>query len=267
LEITGKVARVELKTENSADIEKELGSMGLAPRTWAETSEIIKAKLPKPDWETFSRLHRNFTGYRSETTLERFYGFVFTHGLHLDVNAYRFRRLTAILTDLLPLLTPDLSILDVGAGSGIIASLIQKRSSPRTLVVQDACRAVRDELTAQGFTVLPHPPPPVGPASFDLLLCIDSLGEINADDDGMLAKPDAVEASELPLLLEERYGFAQKLDAWKGYLAPGGRILLWEPFAYQNAMESLAVLLGNEGWDARFHAPAPGRNYLELLPK
>jgi SAM-dependent methyltransferase len=263
LEVREKVGRVELKT----DIENELGALGLASKTWAETLEIIKAKLAKPDWETFSRLHKNFVGYRSETTLERFYGFVFTHGLHLDINAYRFRRLTSVLTDLLPLLNPGLSILDVGAGSGIIATLIQKRIAPKRLMVQDHCRAVRDELTAQGFPLLPHPPSPIGSADFDLLLCVDSLGEINADDDGMLAKPDAVAAADLPGLLEERYGFVQKLDAWKGYLAPGGRVLLWEPFAYPNAMEALSIVLGNEGWDAAFHAPAPGRNYLELRLK
>ncbi|GEM_PF-1941014 len=281
-----KSGRVDLKS----DIERELNGMGLAPKTWPQTLEALKAKLPKPDFETFSRLHKNFTSYRSETTSGRFYGFVFSHGLQMDVNAYRFRRLTSILTDLIPAVARGQSILDIGAGAGLIAAMLKRRCALRAYVAQDSCREVRDELTAQGFTVLPHPPPfspPTAPPSssanlpavdsvpagaglgggFDLLLCVDSLGEVNADDDGLLAKPDGIDAADLPEMIEQRYGFAQKLDAWKSYLAPGGKVLLWEPFAYPQAWESLAVLLRNEGWEAQLHAPAPGRNYLELAIK
>lgn len=259
------------------ELESDLRGLGLEPKTWPQTLDTLKAKLPKQDWETFSRLHRNFTGYRSESTLSRFYGFVFSHGLQLDINAYRFGRLKAVLTDLLPELSPGLAILDIGAGSGIIATLIQRRSAPRSYMVQDPCPEVRDELAAQGFTVLPHPAPasPQGltpgiaplnaaAAGFDLLLCVDSLGEVNGDDDGQLAKPDAIEAADLAEMLEQRYGFAQKLESWKPYLAPGGRILLWEPIPYQNAMDALAQSLRNEGWVAELHSRAPGRNYLEL---
>jgi SAM-dependent methyltransferase len=269
---------VDIKDE----LENDLRGLGLVPKSWPQTLESLKAKLPKQDWETFSRLHRNFTGYRSESTLSRFYGFVFSRGLHLDINAYRFGRLKAVLADLLPELSPGLAILDIGAGSGIIATLIQRRSAPRTYVVQDPCAEVRDELAAQGFTVLPHPVPAIPPAlgaaapspdpekgaaGFDLLLCVDSLGEVNGDDDGQLAKPDAIDPAELSGMLEQRYGFAQKLETWKPYLAPGGRVLLWEPIPYQNAMEALAQLLRNEGWETVLHASAPGRNYLELRRK
>jgi hypothetical protein len=256
----GETGSVDL----NLDIESELRNLGLTPQTWPQTLDALKAKLEKPDWETFSRLHRNFVGYRSETTLSRFYGFVFSRGLHLDVNAYRFGRLHNVLTDLLPELPPGLSILDIGAGAGIVASLVRKHCAPRAYVVQDPCREARDELTAQGFTVLPHPAPAAPPEGFDRLLCIDSLGEVNGDDDGALAKPDGADPMELPDMLEQRYGFAQKLAPWKAWLAPGGRVLLWEPFAYQNAMEALAVLLRNEGWDAQIRSHSPGRNHLEL---
>lgn len=252
------------------DLERDLRGLGLVPKSWPETLEALKAKLPKQDWETFSRLHRNFTGYRSESTLSRFYGFVFSRGLQLDINAYRFGRLKAVLTDLLPELSPGLAILDIGAGSGIIASLIQRRFAPRAYVVQDTCPEVRDELSAQGFTVLPHPAPASqGSAAggFDLLLCVDSLGEVNGDDDGRLAKPDAIDPEELAEMLEQRYGFAQKLEPWKPYLTPGGRVLLWEPIAYQNAMDAVGRSLRNEGWEATLHSRAPGRNYLELRMK
>jgi SAM-dependent methyltransferase len=254
---------VDIKDE----LETELRGLGLVPKSWPQTLEALKAKLAKQDWETFSRLHRNFTGYRSDSTLSRFYGFVFSHGLQLDINAYRFGRLMAVLADLLPELTPGSAILDIGAGSGIIASLIKRRLAPREYVVQDPCPEVRDELTAQGFTVLPHPAPAALPSGFDVLLCVDSLGEVNGDDDGQLAKPSDIEPAELADMLEQRYGFAQKLEPWKAYLAPGGRVLLWEPIPYQNAMEALAQLLRNEGWEAVLHARSPGRNYLELRQK
>ncbi|MDB5106806.1 MAG: hypothetical protein JWP91_4495 [Fibrobacteres bacterium] len=252
--------------QEKADIERELRNQGLEPRTWSQTLDAIKAKLEKPDWEAFSRLHRNFVGYRSDTTLSRFYGFVFTHGLQIAVNDFRFRRLTAILEDLLPELTPGLAILDVGAGAGIIAAVVKRNCAPRSYTVQDPCREVRDELAAQGYATLPHPVPdaPASDTRFDVILCADSLGEVNADDDGLLAKSDGAEVSELPGLIEERYGFAEKLRLWKPYLAPGGRILLWEPFAYPNAMEALAVFLRESGWNVLFHQRAPGRNYLEI---
>ncbi|HKP97408.1 MAG TPA: methyltransferase domain-containing protein [Fibrobacteria bacterium] len=251
------------------DLERELQSQGLSPKTWPMVLESLKAGLPAADWEKFSRLHGNFTGYRSENTSSRFYGFVFSRGLHLDVNNFRYARLMSILKDLLPEIPPGISILDVGAGAGIIASIVRRHCAPRSLVLQDPCREVRDALSARGFAVLPHPAPaaPEGKeGGFDLLLCIDSLGEINSDDDGALAKPGDTAPGELAEMLEERYGFTQKLRPWKPYLAPGGRVLLWEPFAYQTAMESLALSLREGGWNVNLHSRAPGRNYLELRP-
>jgi hypothetical protein len=253
------------------NVDSALQTQGLAPKPWSEVLETVKAKLPAREWETFSRLHKNFVGYRSESTLSRFYGFVFSQNLQMDVNAYRYGRLKAVLADLIEEVHAGNSILDIGAGAGILSTVIQRHRSPRTLVLQDPCREVRDELTAQGFRVLPHPPP-ARPSDwnvsvshgFDLLLCVDSLGEVNADDDGALTKPDAVPAADLPDMLEERYGFAQKLAPWIPWLAPGGRVLLWEPFPVGNVFEALAISLRNDGWDAQIRTRAPGRNYLEL---
>ncbi len=272
------------RVENELDIERELRSQGLSPKSWPKVLESIQARLAPPDWEKFSRLHRNFTGYRSESTLLRFYGFVFSHGLQIEINGFRFGRLAAILEDLAQELRPGLSILDIGAGAGIVARVVRNRFAPKTYVVHDCCPEARDELKAQGFPVMTPPfpgavrnsrtglsvnnPAPVDPwmpvDGFDLLLCIDTLGEINGDDDGLLAKPEGVEASTLPDLIEPRYGFAEKLEAWKASLAPNGRLLLWEPFAYPQAMEAVATLLGNHGWQARLISRSPYRNYLEL---
>lgn len=253
------------------DIEAELRRLGLARKGWTEVLEEVRTRLPEEEQERFTRLHRNFVGYRSETTASRFYGFVFSRGLHLPINGFRFDRLAAVLGDLLPEIPPGCSILDVGAGAGIIASVVRRLREPVRLAVQDTCAEVRDELRAQGFEVLPHPVPAAPSTNapgaardpFDRILCIDSLGEINSDDDGVLARPEAASDPFFGDMLEERYGFARKLEGWKPWLAPAGRILLWEPFAYPEAMAAVGAMLAENGWKAQSHTRSPGRNYLE----
>lgn len=249
------------------DIEGELKGQGLTSRSWQGVLDTVRKRLGPADWEKFSRLHRNFVAYRSETTLSRFYGFVFSQGLHLEINGFRHNRLSAILGDLSREAVPGLSILDIGAGAGILASALRRHFAPKSLMLQDPCDAARAELMAQGFSVLPHPAPaaPSG-AGFELLICADSLGEINSDDDGLLANPDGVDPALLPEVLEQRFGFAQKLRPWKAYLAPGGRLLLWEPFAYQGIWDALSRSLSASGWETRLETPAPGHSYLELRP-
>ncbi len=248
------------------DLPQQLHSLGLVKRTWPETLAAIKAALPPADLEKFTRAHKNFVAYRSETTLSRFYGTVFSLGIQALVNGYRYGRLLQVLEDLLPALTPGMKVLDVGAGGGYIATLAMRHRSPAAYYVQDNCAAVRDELTAQGFTVLPHPAPATAPiqGGFDRILCVDSVGELNGDDDGQLARPGGVPEAELPEQMEERYGFAQKLEAWKPFLARGGRILLWEPFNFPDAYRAVGSYLGRKGWNAEVANPAASRYHLSL---
>lgn len=250
----------------SFDASAELRRQGLAPLAWKNSLSAIQARLSPAEMERFSRAHKNFVGYRSESTLDRFYGMVFRLGLQNEVNGYRFDRLAGILEDAFAAVAPGESILDVGAGGGYLGAILVRLRAPRAYVAYDPISAVRDGLAAQGLSVLPHPPPPRPEWPFDAILCADSLGEINADDDGALARPDLVPPGELPELLEQRYGFAQKLAPWKAYLAPTGRILLWEPFAYPEAFAAVALHLGACGWNAAVRSRAPGRNYLEIRP-
>lgn len=243
----------------------ELSALGLKPMAWTEVLRAVQERLEPPDRDRFVRLHKNFVGYISQDTLNRFYGFVFSRGLQLEINGFRFNRLESILDVLVPMIKPGLSILDVGAGAGLVATILLKLARPKSYVTQDPCREVRDHLMSMGFAVLPHPapnPPPNG--RFDLILCIDSLGELNADEDGALANPDKVAPEDLPRLIEERYGFAQKLEGWKPYLAAGGKLMIWEPIAHRLAWSAIEKLAEGEGWSTRFWGEAPRHSYLEL---
>ena len=253
--------------EGSEEMAAELRSQGLEPKTWKEALESIRSRLSPSDMERFSRAHRNFVAYRSDSTLERFYGTVFSLGLQHEVNGHRFGRLVSVLEDAFAETRPGQAILDVGAGAGYVAAALLRHRSPQAYVAYDPVPAVRDELLAQGLAVLPHPPPGVPVRPFDLILCVDSLGEVNADDDGLLSRAEGIAEGELPEQLEQRYGFAEKLAAWKPFLAPGGRILIWEPFAYPEAFAALAALLDDRGWSALVKSRAPGRNYLEIRPR
>ncbi len=247
------------------DMDQELICHGLNPGTWKDAERVIKGVLSVAEWDTFRRLHRNFVGYRSTNTSDKFYGFVFSHDLHMEVNRHRFDRLSQILHSLSIEVKPGQSILEVGAGAGIIADLIKKQNTSVTYMVQDPCKEVRNFLERKGLSVLEHPAPsrpPVDP--FDLILCVDSLGEVNSDEDDLLSENSPIKDADFPLLLEERYGIAQKLHAWKPYLAPHGRVLFWEPFKHNRAWNALAKFLQSEGWKTSTSKVLASPAYLEL---
>lgn len=245
--------------------DRELILCGLNPGTWKDAETVIKGVLSPVDWSTFSRLYRSFTGYRSTQTSDKFYGFVFSNDLHMEINRPRFSRLSQIIQALSQEISPGHSILEVGAGAGIISTLAKAQLSPSTYVVQDPCCEVRTFLERKGFPVLAHPAPvqPVD-ASFDLILCIDCLGEVNADDDDLLSEKSPVKDEEYPLLLEERYGIIQKLRPWKAYLAPKGRVLFWEPFKHERAWRALTKLLRSDGWNTSPRKVLSAPPYLDL---
>lgn len=245
------------------DVKDEMQALGLAPMSWDEAATAAKEKLPPADRATFHRLHNNFTGYNSPETLNRFYGFVFSRGIQFEINNFRFPRLEGILQSLLPLLKPEHSILDLGAGSGIISTLILKNVHPRALVLQDPCREVRDYLLSMGFSVLPHPAPASPPDRFDRILAVDCLGELNSDEDDSLLNGDGSLLDRIRLV-EQAYGFGQKLEAWKSYLAPEGQILLWEPIRHRSAWEAIQGHLLDYGWKVELFGDNPKNTHLRL---
>ena len=250
--------------EKTVDADKELKSCGLMPGSWKDSLVAIKLGLSPADWDRFSRLHRSFISYNSPDTLSRFYRFVFTHGLHLEINRPRFARLAGILTVLAEEIPAGISILDLGAGSGLIASIVKQQQAPANYTVQDTCADVRAFLVKKDFAVLPHPAPAVPDIPFDLILCVDSLGEVNADEDGQLSENSEAESTEFAILMEQRYGILEKLDPWKVYLKPQGRVLFWEPFKHNRVWEALVSLLEGADWKVVRRSDASGRPFLEL---
>lgn len=246
------------------EVREELLALGLVPRTWDEAVAAAKEKLPQADRAAFLKHHRNFVEYVSEDTLNRFYGFVFSRGISHEINSFRFQRLENILNALVPILPSGLSLLDVGAGSGIPGTVLLKHGHPRRYVAQDPCREVRDYLQSMGFAVLPHPIPRIPPeGAFDRILCLDSLGELNSDDQGALADPDLL-PGERVRLVAQLYGFGPKLEPWKPYLAGSGKVLVWEPIKHRGAWEAIESHLRDHGWNTCFHGTTPANSYLEL---
>lgn len=253
---------------------KELITLGLTPATWNETLKTIENKLSSEDWKTFSRLHKSFASYRTDHTLCRFYNFVFKHDLQIEINQHRFSRMVGILNGLATVLEPGKKILEIGAGTGLIAQIIQQHFSPSVYSVHDMCSEVSLYLSKQGFKTLPSPNPESTPTptpafdsppnSFNFIICADSLGEINADDDDQLSESSPLTETEFVTAFEERYGIAQKLSAWKNNLAADGKVFLWEPLKHRRAWEGLRLGLNQEGWKANLHSAPHSVPFLEL---
>lgn len=245
------------------EVREELLALGLKPMTWDEAVGAAKEKLPQADRADFLRHHRNFVEYVSEATLNRFYGFVFSRGISSEINGFRFKRLENILTALLPALPPNQTILDIGAGAGIVGAVLLKHGHPKRYVTQDPCREARDHLQSLGFTVLPHPPSATSEEKFELILCLDSLGELNSDDQGALLE-EGLSLEERIRLVEQLYGFGQKLEPWKPYLADFGKVMIWEPIKHRGVWIAIQEHLRAYGWNPQFQGTSPSNSYLEL---
>ena len=64
--------------------------------------------------------------------------------------------------------------------------------------------------------------------------------------------------------MEQRYGFGQKLEPWKPYLAEGGRCFFGNPSAIGCLGRDCRIICATYGWTARLQGETPGDSYLEL---
>ena len=232
--------------------ESHLRQQGLAPLDWREVLSRIEQKLTPPETQTFQRLHRAFAAYPAAHTVRAFYDFAAQRDLLPLLASFRFDRLVNLAGALSTYSFAGKRVLDFGAGGGYLAAYL--RALGAEVAVADHSTATLRRLEALGHTVLEE-----NAAAFDFILCADSLGEINADEDEWLATPENAEDPEYPRELEARYGFAEKLAPLLPLLAAGGSLLLFEPVSQPHFWRGAAQALEPSGWTAEvLDGPAKG---------
>jgi len=220
--------------------------------TWEEVLRRIESRLSPQETAAFARLHRGFTAYPTEHTCRAFYDFAARHDLLTLLASHRFDRLASLLASLREHIAPQAPgpALDVGAGAGLLAAWLRDAAG-FTVSAVDLSPAVAERLGAAGFAA------PAPGATFDLVLCADSLGEINADEDDWLSDPAHADDPGFGDELEARYGFSHKLMPYKNLLKPGGVVLVYEPIGLAHFWAGAARHLQGAGWTAEVLGPDP----------
>jgi SAM-dependent methyltransferase len=229
---------------------------GLKPLKWDEVLRAVETRLPPPDRALFLRRHRNFTSYPAEQTCRAFYDFIGARGLTDLLASFRFHRLCRLGDCLSSLSLRGRSVLDLGAGGGYLSGYLREELGADVSLTDWSPESLRrlKEMDFKTFT---------GPAdaelqgkSFDLILCADSLGETNSDEDDWLSDPRNSNDPGYDRELEQRYGFAQKLEPWRPFLT-GGSVLLFEPVQLPLFWEGAAASLRRFRWKAGVLGPDP----------
>jgi SAM-dependent methyltransferase len=242
-----------------ASFEVFLRAQALEPLSWEEALLRLEQKLTTAGAETFKRLHRAFVAYPTAHTARSFYDFAAEQGLLPLLACFRFARLASLGSALAAAVASKpagLRVLDVGAGGGWLAAWL--RAEGARVACLDLSPAARRALAARGFETFDDAAAAAASGErFDLLLCADSLGEIHADEDDWLADPANAGSPAYAEELEGRYGFAEKLEAFRPLLAPDGEILLFEPVPQPHFWHGAALALNARGWRAEVNGPDP----------
>ena len=243
--------------------ESHFRQQGLSPLTWEEVLAIVEQKLTPTETQTFQRLHRAFAAYPVAHTVRGFYDFAAQRDLLPLLAGFRFDRLVNIAGALSTFDFTGKRVLDYGAGGGYLAAYL--RALGAEVVVDDHSATTLRRLEQYGHKLLGE-----NTNAFDVILCADSLGEINADEDDWLATPENLDDPDYPRELEARYGFAEKLagfqdPAGRARLAPGGSILIFEPIPLPHFWTGAARALEAAGWSAELLGPHPVMG-LKLTP-
>ncbi len=223
----------------------EFTPLGLAISTWKESLARIENKISAEDYAIFLRLHQNFSAYSSTGTLTKFYNFVYVHQLQFEINGPRLLRIQCLFEIIKPTLLQNQTYLDVGAGAGIFGELVRQQFNPTAYYITDIVPAVETYLAGRGFKIWRQQTANI---PCNKIFCIDSLGEINADEDKQLLTALEQNAPDAETLLMERYGLEEKLNLWKKSLHPDGILYLSEPVANVEFFKMLAKILTRSGW-------------------
>ena len=95
------------------------------------------------------------------------------------------------------------------------------------------------------------------------------MGEINADDDDWLLDEKNQQDERFPYIIEQRYGFEEKLSHLKKWMSPRGKIFLFEPFKDKAIYQGIERILQQSGWQVTFidlEYQAPGLK-IQIKPK
>lgn len=225
--------------------------------TWDETLLAIERRLSPADLETFKRRHRNFVDYPMDHTCRAFYDFAAKHALLDLLASYRFERLRRIGSHLSTLALRDRHVLELGAGGGYLAAFLRDECGARVSVMDLSPETVKI-LSAAGFEIL-STSDNLEPKSdrLDFIVCADSLGEINSDEDSWLREPENGGDPDYAMELDQRYGLAAKLAPWKSLLKTEGQVLLFEPIGLESFWVGAAASLQLSGWNSTLLGPEP----------
>jgi SAM-dependent methyltransferase len=226
--------------------ESHLRQQGLTPLAWDEILTLVEQKLTPTESQTFQRLHRAFAAYPAAHTVRAFYDFAAQRDLLALLAGFRFERLVDLAGALSTQALAGRRALDYGAGGGYLAAYL--RAAGAEVTVADFSPATLRRLETLGYPVVAGEVPPA--PDFDLILCADSLGEVNADEDDWLAAPENLGDPNYPGELNARYGFAEKLAPLKSRLAANGFVLLFEPVRHAHFWQGAARALEGAGWKA-----------------
>jgi SAM-dependent methyltransferase len=236
--------------------ESHLRQQGLAPLAWEEILARVEQKLTPTESQTFQRLHRAFAAYPAAHTVRAFYDFAAQRDLLALLAGYRFDRLVDLAGALSLQGLAGKRVLDYGAGGGYLAAWL--RAAGAEVTVADFSPATLRRLEGLGYPALADTAA-TSAARFDRIVCADSLGEVNADEDDWLSAPENLEDPAYPGELDARYGFAEKLAPLKPLLAGDGCVLLFEPVRHPHFWQGAARALEAAGWRAEvLSAPAWG---------
>jgi len=214
-------------------------------QSWSDIVIQLQSTLKPNEFNQFQKRVKQFNSYKSQELLIRMYQTIFDQNLQYVVNCHRVNRLKVIWKQIQPYLNSQYSLLEVGAGTGVLSEAVREFCQPKIYHVIDVVPSVMTHLQGLGFT------PYSEVRSYDIILMIDVLGEVNMDEDNAILENLENPEAQVGELLEARYGFAHQLSYWKSSLAPLGKILFFEPFVDKNILGHLGQYLSRQGWQVK----------------
>lgn len=235
-----------------------LEELGIFPQSWDEIQEELRNRIPQYEFEKFKIVQSLFTSYTSKKNLIKYYSHLVHVGQLELIQNFRARRILNIWEGI-PIHNHQ-SVLDYGAGAGLFSRAILNKCPNSLVYAYDICPAIQEYLANtkktlspnlnERFTVLTSEP--LFDFSlhqkFQMVICMDSLGEINSDDTSDLTEAISQKNFErVGELLEVHYGLTHKFQELSKLLSPDGYILFTEPFSDRDIFQYIQKAINDIG--------------------